>query len=71
MNGIDIPIELLLTDTTYTKNDDNICKMRCPQLTDKIIAAVDGQIIRQSKRNVPTVKKLNDINICHEQLKFI
>lgn len=51
MDGIDIPIELLLTDKTYTKNVDGICKMLCPKLTNKIIAVVDRQIIRQSNRS--------------------
>lgn len=48
--GVDIPVELLLTDKTYTKNVDRICKSLCPKLTNQIIAVVDRKIIRQSNR---------------------
>ena len=50
LEGIDFPLELLLTDKTYTKNIDRICKSLCPKLTNKIIAVVDRKIIRQSNR---------------------
>ncbi len=47
---IGIPMELLTTDKTYTKNIDAICKLLVPKLTNKIIAVVDRKIIRQSNR---------------------
>lgn len=48
--GVDIPMELLTTERTYTKNVDRICKSLCPKLTNAIIAVVDRKIIRQSNR---------------------
>lgn len=50
LEGVDIPVELLLTEKTYTKNVDRICNSLCPKLTNKTIAVVDRKIIRQSNR---------------------
>jgi len=50
LEGVDIPMELLLTEKTHTKNIDRICKSLCPKLTNKIIAVMDRKIIRQSNR---------------------
>lgn len=50
LEGVDIPMELLLTEKTYTKNVDRICKIQCPKLTNKVIAVVDRTIIRQANR---------------------
>jgi hypothetical protein len=49
-SSIGIPMELLTTEKTYTKNIDAICKLLVPKLTNKIIAVVDRKIIRQSNR---------------------
>ena len=45
-----IPMELLTSDKTYTKEVERICKTLCPKLSNKIIAVVDRKIIRQSNR---------------------
>ncbi|KAL9186239.1 hypothetical protein ACHAXT_005477 [Thalassiosira profunda] len=50
LEDVDIPVELLTTDKTYTKNVDRICKSLCPKLTNKIVAVVDRKILRQSNR---------------------
>ncbi|KAL7534298.1 hypothetical protein ACHAWF_004791 [Thalassiosira exigua] len=50
LEGVDIPMELLTTEKTYTKSIDHICKSLCPKLMNKIIAVVDRKIIRQSNR---------------------
>jgi hypothetical protein len=50
LDEIHIPMELLLTEKTFTKNIDGICKMLCPKLTNKIISVVDRKIIRLSNR---------------------
>lgn len=48
MHGVSIPMELLLTEKTYTKSVDNICKSS--KLYNRIVAVVDRKIIRQSNR---------------------
>lgn len=50
LQDVSIPMELLLTDKTYTKSVDGICKSLCPKLYNKIVAVVDRKIIRQSNR---------------------
>ena len=50
MKKVDVPVELLETEQTYTSAVDRICKSQCPTLLNKIIAVVDRKIIRQSNR---------------------
>lgn len=50
LEGNKFPMELLLTEKTYTKSIDGICRVLCPKLTNKIIAVVDRKIIRQANR---------------------
>lgn len=50
LQDVSIPMELLLTEKTYTKSVDGICKTLCPKLYNKIVAVVDRKIIRQSNR---------------------
>lgn len=50
LQDVSIPMELLLTEKTYTKSVDAICKSLCPKLHNKIVAVVDRKIIRQSNR---------------------
>ena len=45
-----IPMILLESDKTYTKDVERLCKTLCPKLSNKIIAVVDRKIIRQSNR---------------------
>ena len=45
-----IPMELLTSENTYTKDIERICKTSCPKLCNKIVAVVDRKIIRQSNR---------------------
>ncbi|KAL7489564.1 hypothetical protein ACHAW6_015220 [Cyclotella cf. meneghiniana] len=51
LRDVSVPMELLLTDKTYTKSVDSICKSLCPKLFNKIVAVVDRKIIRQSNRS--------------------
>jgi hypothetical protein len=50
LHDVSIPMELLLTDKTYTKSVDAICKTLCPKLYSKVVAVVDRKIIRQSNK---------------------
>ena len=50
LQDVSIPMELLLTEKTYTKSVDSICKSLCPKLHSKIVAVVDRKVIRQSNR---------------------
>lgn len=48
LDGVPIPMEILLTEQMYTKSVEKMCKNLCPKLSNKIIAVVDRIIIRQS-----------------------
>jgi hypothetical protein len=50
LHDVSIPMELLLTEKTYTKSVDAICKTLCPKLYSKVVAVVDRKIIRQSNK---------------------
>ena len=50
LEGVMIPMELLLTGKTYTKAVEQICKSLCPKLSNRVIAVVDRKIIRQSNK---------------------
>lgn len=50
LNDVSIPMELLLTDKTYTTSVDRICKSLCPKLCNRIVAIVDRKIMRQSNK---------------------
>ncbi|KAL3792765.1 hypothetical protein ACHAWO_002370 [Cyclotella atomus] len=50
LHDVSIPMELLLTEKTYTKSVDAICKTLCPKLYNKVVAVVDRKIIRQSNK---------------------